>query len=166
MAYNTVILKNYVNNFGEGVANAAIKPGMLIEVMSTGNYRAHAGSAQTCLPIVALENKLEGKGLADAYAAADKVQYWIPQRGDEAYLQLADEQNIAIGDFLVSNGAGYVTKLVRTVDSWESADSQAAKSLYTDKIIGQALEALDLSSLSAAGSSDTPVRAFIRVRIM
>jgi hypothetical protein len=31
MAFRTVVLKNYGNNFGEGVANAAIKPGMLIE---------------------------------------------------------------------------------------------------------------------------------------
>jgi hypothetical protein len=134
--------------------------------MSSGNYRAHAGASQTALVTVAMENKLEGKGLEDAYAANDKVQYWIPQRGDEAYLQLADEQNISIGDFLVSNGAGYVTKKTRTADSWESADSQHAESIYHDIIVGQALEALDLSSLSAQGSSDSPVRAFIRVRIM
>lgn len=161
MAYNSVIIKNYNDHFEEYTANAAISPGMLIELMSTGYVRAHATEGGNALPMFAIENKLEGEGITDAYAAADKVQCWIPVRGDEVYAQIEDEQNIAIGDFLESNGAGYLQKITNVEIS-----SQAADVVYPLQIVAQALEALDLSSLSAAGSSDSPARQFCRVRIV
>lgn len=134
---------------------------MLVEVMSTGKLRKHATEGGNAIPMFAVENKYEGKGITDAYAAADKVTYWIPQRGDEVYAQIEDEQNIAIGDFLESNGAGYLQKITNVEIS-----SQAADVVYPLQIVAVALEALDLSSLSAAGSSDTPARQFCRVRIV
>jgi len=161
MAYNSVIIKNYLNHFEEAEANAALSPGMLVEVMSTGKLRKHATEGGNAIPMFAVENKYEGKGITDAYAAADKVTYWIPQRGDEVYAQIEDEQNIAIGDFLESNGAGYLQKITNVEIS-----SQAADVVYPLQIVAVALEALDLSSLSAAGSSDTPARQFCRVRIV
>jgi len=164
MAYNTVKLKNYSDVFFEGEANAALSPGMLCEIMSTGKYRKHAGAGKDAIPIFALENYLEGKGITDAYAAADRVQFWIPGRGDEVYAQIADEQNIAIGDFLISNGAGFLTKY--SPESWESNDAQQANTIYSNCIVAQALEALDLSGLSAAGSSDAPAKQFLKVRIV
>ena len=161
MAYNSVIIKNYNNHFEEYEANAALSPGMLIELMSTGKVRKHATEGGNALPMFAIENKLEGEDINDAYAAADKVQCWIPVRGDEVYAQIEDEQNIAIGDFLESNGLGYLQKITNVEIS-----SQAADVVYPLQIVAQALEALDLSSLSAAGSSDTPSRQFCRVRIV
>lgn len=161
MAYNSVKIKNYINHQEEYEANAAITPGMLIELMSTGKVRAHATEGGNALPMFALENYLEGKSITDAYAAADQVQCWIPVRGDEVYALLEDEQNIAVGDFLESNGAGYLQKSTAVEIS-----SQAADIVYPLQIVAQALEALDLSGLSAAGSSDTPARQFIRVRIV
>lgn len=161
MAYHTVILKNYLNIFEEYEANAALSPGMLVEVMSTGKLRKHATEGGNAVPIFALEDKLQGKGITNAYVAGDKVQCWIPQTGDQVYAQVEDEQNIAIGDFLESNGAGYLQKVVNVEIS-----SQAADVVYPKQIIGVALEALDLSSLSAAGSSDTLARQFLRIRIV
>lgn len=161
MAYNTVVIKNYGNCFEEAEANAAIKPGMLVETMSTGKIRAHATEGGNAIPMFAIEDKLQGKGINDAYAAADQVQVFIPQRGDQVYAQIEDEQNIAVGDFLESNGAGYLQKITNVEIS-----SQAADVVYPLQIVAQALEALDLSSLSAAGSSDTPARQFCRVRIV
>lgn len=161
MAYNSVKIKNYLNHFEEYEANAAISPGMLIEIMSTGKVRAHATEGGNALPMFALENYPEGKGITTAYAAAEQVQAWIPVRGDEVYALLEDEQNVAIGDFLESNGSGYLQKITNV-----EVSSQAADIVYPLQIVAQALEALDLSGLSAAGSSDTPARQFIRVRIV
>jgi len=162
MAYRSVIIKNYINHFEEYAAYEAVSPGMLVE--PRGGYatiKKHATEGGNAVPMFALENKLEGKGLADAYAAADKVQVWIPVRGDEVYAQIEDEQSIAIGDFLESNGEGYLQKVTNVEIS-----SQAADVVYPLQIVAVALEALDLSSLSAAGSSDTPTRQFCRVRIV
>jgi hypothetical protein len=162
MAYNTVILKNYGNNFGEFEAYEAISPGMLVEMR--GGYstiKKHATAGGNAVKMFAIENKLEGKGITDAYAAADQVQVWFPQPGDEVYAQIEDEQDIAIGDFLESNGAGYLQKITNVEIS-----SQAADIVYPLQIVAVALEKLELSSLSAAGSSETPAKQFCRVRIV
>jgi len=39
------------------------------------------------------------------------VRCWIPNRGDVVYGILADGQTIAKGDFVESNGAGYLQKV-------------------------------------------------------
>jgi hypothetical protein len=162
MAYNTVILKNYGNNFVEYEAYEALSPGMLVE--PRGGYstlKKHATEGGNTLPMFAIEDKLQGKGITDAYAAGDQVQVWIPQKGDEVYAQIEDEQEIAIGDFLESNGAGYLQKVTNVEIS-----SQAADVVYPLQIVAVALDKLELSSLSAAGSSDSPARQFCRVRIV
>jgi hypothetical protein len=164
MAYNTVRLKNYSNVFEEYEANAAISPGMLIELMSTGKIRAHATAGGDALIMFALEDNLQGKDINDAYAAGDRVQCWIPTRGDIVYARVADEQNIAIADFVVSNGNGEVAKYTPEEVSEGSAAAQITVNPL--QVIGQALEALDLSGLSAAGSSDAPNRQFVAIRIV
>ena len=157
----TVKIKNYSDIMEEYVAAAALSPGMLVEpTPSATTIRKHATEGGNAIPMFAVENELEGEGLTDAFAAGDQVQVWIPGRGDIVYAQVEDEQNIAIGDFLESNGAGYLQ-----LHEEDSADSDDAFVSYTGQIIGQAIEALDLSGLSAAGSSDTPIRQFLRVRI-
>ena len=159
---NTVKLKNYSDIMVEYTASEAISPGMLVEpVPSAATIRKHATESGNAIPMFAVENELEGEGITTAYASGDKLQVWIPGRGDVVYAQVEDEQNIAIGNFLESNGAGYLQ-----VHIAPSADSAQDDISYTGQIIGQALEALDLTSLSAAGSSDTPARQFLRVRIM
>lgn len=162
MAYNTVILKNYGNNFVEYEAYEALSPGMLVEPRpGYSTLRKHATEGGNAIPMFAVEDKFQGKGITDAYAAGDKVQVWIPQPGDEVYAQIEDEQEIAIGDFLESNGLGYLQKITNVEIS-----SQAADVVYPLQIVAQALEKLELSSLSAAGSSDAPAKQFCRVRIV
>jgi hypothetical protein len=162
MAYRSVIIKNYLNNFEEYEANAALSPGMLVEVMSTGKLRKHATEGGNVAPIMfAVEDSLQGKGITDAFVAGDQVKVWIPQRGDEVYAQLEDEQTIVIGDRLESNGAGFLQKHIA-----DDISSLVQGAVYPLQVVAVALEALDLSSLSAAGSSDTPARQFIRVRIV
>lgn len=157
MNKNTIILKNYLNVREEFVANAAITPGHLIEVMSTGKVRKHASAGQNALIMFALEDELQGKGIDDDYAADAMVQCWIPQRGDIVYALLKDGQNIAIGDFLESAGDGTLQKHVPDVDS--AAD---VETIYGLQIIGQAIEAIDLSG-SSGTHPDSGYRIAIRI---
>ena len=121
--YKTIKLKKYSDNISEYVANAAITPGHLIEVMSTGKVRVHANAGKDALPMFALEDELQGNGIDTAYAANNQVQCWFPYRGDQVYAILADGENVIIGDFLVSAGDGTLKKDQKTYESWESADT-------------------------------------------
>jgi hypothetical protein len=165
MSYNTIKIENHSDVFKEFTAAAAIIPGMLVEqTPAAATLRKHATSGGNARPMFALEDALQGKGITNAYAAGDRVTAWIPASGDIVYALIADEQNIAIGDPLESNGAGYLTK--HTVKTWGSADSMIAETVYSFPVVGFALEALDLSGLSTQGTSDAPLRQHIKVTIV
>ena len=68
---------------------------------------------------------------------------------------LADGENVAIGNYLESNGAGYLQKHTEDTESWESGSIQEGRSItiYSQQIVAQALEALDLSDSSGGESS-------------
>jgi hypothetical protein len=136
---HTIKLKKYLDVIWEFVANAAIEPGMLVELMSTGKVRKHATKDGHAIPMFALEDELQGKGIHDAYAAGDPVQVWVAQRGEKVYALLEDGQVIAKGDFLVSAGNGHLKK-----------QQGVAASDYnpTMKICAMALEAMDTSQSS------------------
>lgn len=166
MAYNTIKVKKYSNVIEEFVANAAITPGMLVEVMSTGKLRKHATALGNAFPMFALEDELQGKGINDNYAAGDQVQVWIPGRGDIVNALLRDEENIAIGDFLESDGEGKLRKYV--AESVTSADAQEANTIYESRIVGVAVAAVNLSSLpegseSSAGGTYYNPRVLCRI---
>ncbi len=166
--FHTIKLKNYLHVSEEYVAAAALSPGQLLELTSTGKVQKHSGAGKTALVMFAVEDELQGKGINDAYAAGDVVQVWVPTRGDIAYAKLADEEKVIIGDFVESNGLGFLRKVVRTNESWESADSQQAHSIYGSHIVGQVLEAKDLTSLSTGDSSaatDTTTQ-FVKIRVI
>lgn len=153
---NTIKLKNYLNIFEEYTATAvAINPGMLLEVTSAGTIQKHSTAGGNVLPIFALEDELQGGGIDTAYAVSSKIQCWIPQRGDQVYAVLADGQTAVIGSFLESNGDGYLRVY--------SADSTGT--YYHNQIVGQALEALDLSDSSGAESSVSPLGYNKRIKI-
>lgn len=155
--YQTIILESRDQVIRERVANAAITPGHLIQVMSTGNVRVHPNAAQNAAKIFAVESDNEGEGVDDAYAASDRVKMWFPKPGDMVYALLADGQTAAIGDFLESAGDG--TLQVHAADIAESAESQT---IYEMAIVGMAEEAVDMSGSSGAD----PSTARIKVRIV
>jgi len=155
---NSVIIKSYVKIQEEFTATAvAITPGMLVEIDSDGLVQAHsggtsAGAGQPVLPMVAFEDELQGRGIDTDYAVSTKVQVLIPRRGDIMNMLLADGQTAIIGSFLESNGAGALNV--------HAADEPSVQQ-YPQLLVGQAIEALDLSdsaNLSAVGR--------IQVRIM
>ena len=147
MAYNTIKVKKYSDVIEEKVASAAITPGMLLIIESTGKVKAHNLADKDVFPIFALEDELQGKGIDEAYAANAPVQCWIPYRGDIVNAILADGQKVVIGDPLTSDGYGRLKKHVT-----DTGASTVPWTVYPEQIVGYAAEALDLS-----GSSGTEV---------
>lgn len=96
MAKKTISLKDYSKIRNEFVAAAGVLPGQVVALDSAGKV-ALAGNTAV-LHMVALEDELQGKGIDDAYSAADLVNVGTFREGDELYLQLADGETIAIGD--------------------------------------------------------------------
>jgi hypothetical protein len=157
MANKSVILKNYLNTFEEIDATAvAVYPGELLELTSTGAVQAHATAGGSVLPMFAKEDAMQGKGIDDQYAASDKIQVWIPQRGDQVYAIVADGQDVSIGDFLESDGNGHLQ--LAPVDS--SGVPTVANSL-----VGVALEAVDTAT-SDSSLSPLGLAKRIKVRIV
>lgn len=161
MAYNTIKVKKYSNVVEEIKAGGAITPGMLLELDSSAEVIAHNSAGQNVLPMFALENELEGEGISDAYAEDDKVQVWIPYRGDIVYAILADGNDITTGDFLESAGDGSLQK--HTPDTESSGE---ASTTYSNQIVGVALEDVDTSGSSAEESSalqGSTLRILVRI---
>lgn len=148
----TIKAKSYLDINNEFAAAAAITPGMLIELTSAGTVQAHSNAGQNAIKMFATEDALQGNSVDDAYAAADLVQCWCPVPGDQVSAILADGENVAIGDFLESNGAGKLQKHVADVESFESAEAGAI-TVYPGQLVGIALEAKDLSDSSGVESS-------------
>ena len=149
MSYNTVKVKKYSDIVEEYTAAAAITPGMLLELTSASKVQKHSTAGGNMIPMFALEDELQGNGIDDAYAADDQVQVWVAGRGDMVYALLKDGEDVSVGDYLESAGDGYLKKHT----TGTAANSNA--------IVGQALEALDLSGSSGADPSSQ--RLLIRV---
>jgi hypothetical protein len=156
--YNTIYLKSYTKIFEEyEVEGSAVKPGMLVELTSNNKVKKHATAGGQSIPMFVIEDKFQGKAISDSYVAGDRAQVWIPTRGDQVYALLADEQSVSVGDFLESNGAGYLRKHTG-VNSLDDVTQNV--------IVAQALEAQDLSNLEASDSSLATNSQWIKVRIV
>lgn len=140
MAYRTIKVKKYGDAIEEFTATAAITPGMLVQLDSTGAdlVKPHCTADGNVLEMFALENELMGGGIDLAYASGDPVQVWIPGDGDIVLGILAASQNVAIGDFLVSNGDGYLRK-------WITPTSGTVTDIAANPIVGQAVNAVNLT---------------------
>jgi hypothetical protein len=154
MAKNTIKLKKYSDNQQEHVASAAITPGMLLEFDSNNKVKPHATAGANAQPIFALEDELQGNGINDAYASGDPVQVWFPAPGDEVYAIVKDD-TVAItkGDYLESAGGGYVQKHSADTETLGADSSGNLASIYSQQIVLQAMESVNLSGSSGAESS-------------
>lgn len=90
----------------EGEASEAITPGHLVEFGGAADLRKHATIGGQARKAFAVENDLIGKGIDDAYAAADSVKYVVPVPGAEVYALLLTGESCSKGDFLESAGNG------------------------------------------------------------
>ncbi len=111
MAYNTIKIKKYSDVIEEATAAAPFTPGHLIEFTSAGKVRAHSTATGTALPMFALEDELQGKGITEAYSTDNLVQCWIAGRGDMVYALLNSGESVTAGDFLESAGNGNLQAL-------------------------------------------------------
>ena len=133
---------------------------MLIELTSANKVQAHSTAGGNAVAMFALEDELQGNGINDAYAANDKVSTWVPNSGDQALAILVDGENVSVGDFVESNGAGLLQKY--TADTASSAE---AITVLPKSIVGQVVAAaVDLSDSSGAESSG-PLAYDKRVKI-
>jgi len=152
MAYKTITL------IGDPIhkeykAAAAITPGMLCELASTGKGQAHSTAGGTAQKMFALEDELRGKGIGDAYTTDNMAQFGIFNPGDEVYALLANGEVTVVGSKLESNGDGYM----RVVDADASVGDIAVQS-----VVLIAMEVLDMSG----SSGEDPESQRIRCEVM
>ena len=116
----TIKDKNFSDINEEYTATAvAIYPGALLELTSAGTVQAHSTAGGNVLPMFAFEDELQGKNIATAYAASDKIQVWIPGRGDIVF--------DSSGAPTVTNQiVGQAIEAVDTLESSSEAESSAA----------------------------------------
>ena len=152
---NTIKLKNFSDVNEEIVAAGTIYPGMLLERTSSDTVQAHSTAGGNAVQMFAFEDELQGKTIDQAYAATDPVQVWFPGRGDWVYAILADDQEVSVGDYLESDGNGYLQK--------HAADASNAPNV-TNQIVAKALEAVDTLN-SSAQSSASPLALARRIKV-
>ncbi len=147
MALKTIVLKGQEIR-KEYTANAGITPGMLVEVMSTGNVRVHATDAGNAAKLFAMENDIVGKDIDGAYVANEKVQCASCHSGMEVYAWLSAGENVAINDLLDSAGDGRLDKHVAPTEATGTVMVPATINL--DSVVCRSLETLDLSASGVA----------------
>lgn len=111
--------------FREDICNAAITPGMICNFNANDKLQKHGTSGGFGPPLVALEADYIGNGVADAYAAGDRVPYADCNSGVIFWGHLASGQNVARGADLMSNGDGFLTAKTSTNYVIAQADEDA-----------------------------------------
>ena len=129
--------------------SALIYPGYLVERDSDDEVAPHAVSGGVGEAMFAEEDALQGRAVGTIYDDDSTVSCIIPGKGILINAMIEDNEDIAIGDALKSNGNG---KLVKA-NLLESADA------IDEYIIAYACEALDLT-----GSA--PDDGLLEVRIL
>jgi len=147
MARRTIDLGEFVHD--EKLANAALSPGHLLERLSTDKVQKHSTEGGYWNYTVAKEQALgptagdlsKAGSVDDAYAANELVPIKVAQPNSRLALLLKAGVNYAIGDKLISDGAGRVKKL-----------TAVSSGVTVKQVVGECLEAV---ALSASGSVDT-----------
>lgn len=90
----------------EAAAAGTIKPGMLCERTSAGKVQAHSNPGGRAERLVALEDALQGRGVATNYSIHEVVTLALPVPGTvmNMLMQIGDSGDI--GDEVISAGDG------------------------------------------------------------
>lgn len=97
----------------EGIASGTVSPGMLLERTNAANtMKAHATSGGKAQTLFAVEDELQGNTVSDDYATTKRMFAKIFRPGDQVLARCANGQNLALGDFLCSNGDGKLRKCI------------------------------------------------------
>ena len=133
MAYKTVCVIADGAIQKEAKGSGIITPGMLIEKLSSGSVRPHGSAGCDAQRMFAVENDLEGEEIGDDYASGDRILYKVFQGGNEVYAILTTSQTVRIGDWLESDGNGYLRK---------HASDSAGVVEYPEGLVGVAQESV------------------------
>lgn len=160
MAKNTIKLVKHADVIEEFEAHEIIFPGSLLKLNSDNEVAKHDTAGGNVIPVMfALEDELQGRGIDTPYASGDMVQVWFPGRGDVVLGILADGQDVAIGDVVESNGAGYLR--AHTADPGDSTTGTVQ-----DAIIGIVLEELDASADSSGQDVGAGLGVNKRIKVL
>lgn len=145
----------------EAVADAALTPGELVRFSSDDELQPHGTAAGLAAPMFCVENPYTDPGTTAAidtdYAIATSARYIWAQPGDIIYAFLADGENVAKGDALMSDGAGALKKFVAYTQAVDEGGAATYTIAVPDRVI-VAFADQDLNN-SAGGA-----RARIKVR--
>jgi len=157
MSAENKILLTFNGRTFEYAANAALKPGHLVERMSTNKVKKHATAGGLAQRLFAAEDRFRGMGdgisaarnIFDAYAEDDVVFCGLAQPGDTVNARLAaGAVAVVIGDPLVSNGDGCLAKARAVGGETLFAAAAASTALNTHTTI----TAFDVSTSLPANS--------------
>lgn len=110
----------------ERLADGAINPGHLVELLSTNKVRANQVAGVLVPRTFALEQEYDGKEITVAYAAEDTVIFGAFPAGAEVYAKLAaSAAAVVIGTRLEAKNDG-------TVGTLSAADTLIATGILTD----------------------------------
>jgi hypothetical protein len=137
MAYHKILLGGDPE-IEEFPAAAAITPGMLVYLNSSGQVAVQVTAGANVMPWFALESLDGDKTIDDAYAQYNRVRVAKCKGGEKIYAYLVNGDGaVHVGDWLESGGSGYV----REVDADASAGAIAVSS-----VLGTVREAADSTS--------------------
>lgn len=127
----TILLMGCPRALEAPAAVGTIKPGMLIERTAAGTVRPHSTVGTNigrAARLFAKEADFLGKDIDDTYASSDTVPYYTCVPGDRIYAWLSAGNDVSIGDYLQSDGAG----ALELVDSDGHAVAQAVEAVDND----------------------------------
>lgn len=145
MAERTIFLKNERGILRqEGIADAAIVPGMLVALAADGKYDPHGTAGGVALKEFAFEKELwDGTDVDSPYAQGDRLLTGVCSPGVEVYaLVAASAAAIVKGDYLESAGDGTLRKMT-------AGDPGATPPVYAGNAIARAQEDVDNSGGSS-----------------
>jgi hypothetical protein len=120
-------------------SGATLKPGMLVRRTSATECNVHATSGGDGATLILHEDALQGLGVDDSAAAATRVyaEYVIP--GAKRYARLKANENVSVGDLLISGGDGTLIKTtgspVKVFAICEEASNVATQQLIQVRFI-------------------------------
>lgn len=110
LTYKKIVLKGDPLVNEDSAAAAAITPGHLVELTSSGTVQKNSDDAANVAFAVALEQDELSRDISDAYATGDTVKVGVFSPGMHAYCFIPSGQNVAIGDYLTGDTGGRLTK--------------------------------------------------------
>jgi len=140
----------------EGISSGVVSPGEVVSVTSAASdtFIRHAVVGGNVAPIlIALEDENQGSEIGTNYATAVQMFVWAPLSGSIFYGLISNGQSVTKGGLVMSDGAGRLDAYVAQAETIGADSSGNITTIAPNRIIGVALDTVDMSSSSAADPS-------------